>query len=252
MKNKKIFFSLFAILVLFCAVAIFSFFLSRPSREIEKIEKIEEIKENASEENGVGSVSLPTVIIDAGHGGEDGGAIGVNGAYEKDINLAISLKLKEKLDALGIPCALTRSEDILLYDRNTDFEGRKKKLDLQYRKDFAESYENAIFISVHQNSFSEEKYSGLQIYYSRNDKDSQRLALTVESAIKKELQKENSRASKEASSSIYLLDKLYCPAILIECGFISNKEECARLCDESYQNELCEIISDSVRLFLTE
>ena len=144
MKPSKIFLSLFLIFLVFiiCALGGFLLFyrISDKSIEPEPLEKPTEP-----------SISLPTVIIDAGHGGEDGGAIGKNGAYEKDINLEISKKLKARLEALGIPCELTRSEDILLYDRNADFEGKKKKLDLLARYEFASKYQNAVFISIHQN-----------------------------------------------------------------------------------------------------
>ena len=189
------------------------------------------------------------IIIDAGHGGEDGGAIGKNGAYEKDINLIIAKKLKEKLDNYGIPCVLTRETDILLYDKNTDYEGKKKKLDLLARKEFAEKYDNAIFISIHQNSFSKSQYSGFQVYYSPNNPSSKILAQHLQSTVRNQLQPNNDRAIK-SSSSIYLLDELFCPAVLIECGFISNEAECERLCDDSYQNALCDILCDAITKFI--
>ena len=191
------------------------------------------------------------IVIDAGHGGEDGGAIGANGAYEKDINLTLANKLKSKLDEKNIPCVLTRSTDILLYDKNADYEGKKKRLDLLARKEFAESYENAIFISIHQNSYPKAQYRGFQIYYSPNNAVSNELAILIEKTVKDSILQSNTRASKKADSSIYLLDKLYCPAVLIECGFLSNPEECALLCDENYQNELCDSITDGVVKFIS-
>ncbi len=196
------------------------------------------------------TLNLPTVIIDAGHGGEDGGAIGKNGAYEKDINLEIAKKLKSRLDSLNIPCVLTRSTDILLYDRNTDYQGKKKKLDLLARKEFAEKYDNAIFISIHQNSYPKEQYSGFQAYYSSNADTSRTLATTIEKSVRNSLQPSNNRASKQADSSIYLLDKLQCPAVLLECGFLSNATECNLLCAEQYQNNLCNAIVEGIIEFL--
>ena len=112
----------------------------------------------------------PIVVIDAGHGGEDGGAIGVNGVYEKDLNLSIALLLDEWLRAEGFETVLTRSEDILLYDKNSDYFGQKKVQDLAARRKIAEQYENAILISIHMNAFPESKYSGLQVYYSKNNR----------------------------------------------------------------------------------
>ena len=244
MKATTRFLSLFLVLILFSAVSLASFFFLSLNQE-----KSDNKSEEAPQAQDP-TVNLPTVIIDAGHGGEDGGAIGKNGAYEKDVNLAISMKLKAKLDELGIPCALTRSRDTLLYDKNADYEGRKKKLDLLARKEFAEKYENAIFISIHQNSYPKEQYSGFQVYFSPNDPNSRELAISLEQSVRDALQPSNRRVSKEADSSIYLLYNLYCPAVLIECGFLSNSEECNKLCDEEYQNKLCEAVSESIAGFV--
>lgn len=237
MKPNRIFLSLFILFLIFilCTLGCFIFF--------EKSHSEQNAKPTPAETRDEPSVALPTVIIDAGHGGEDGGAIGKNGAYEKDINLEISKKLKARLEALGIPCELTRSEDILLYDKSADFEGRKKKLDLLARKEFADGYENAIFISIHQNSFPKEQYDGFQVYYSPNNEASRLIALNLERAVANALPETRCRESKAGTSSIYLLDKLSCPAVLVECGFISNEAECSRLCDEEYQNKLCEAIA---------
>lgn len=234
MKSTKLFISLFFIFLAFLALSlgVFYFFNHKSKQDITQ-------KETESQPP---PIVYPTVIIDAGHGGEDGGAIGKNGAYEKDINLELAKKLKSKLDSFGIPCVLTRSTDILLYDRNTDYEGKKKKLDLLARKEFAEQYEDAIFISIHQNSYPKEQYSGFQAYYSANEPTSKLLALSIEKSVRSSLQPQNNRASKQADSSIYLLDKLYCPAVLLECGFLSNQIECENLCEEEYQNRLCEAI----------
>jgi len=192
----------------------------------------------------------PIIIIDAGHGGEDGGTIGINGVFEKDINLSLAKKLHAKLTALGIDCILTREEDILLYDRNVDYQGRKKILDMQARKSIVESYENAVFISIHQNSFSQSKYSGFQAYYSPNDPKSLELVTLIEKSVKSYIQPNNRRASKVSNGNIYLLDKLSCPAVLLECGFLSNPEECALLTSEEYQNELCNTIADAINEFI--
>ncbi len=196
--------------------------------------------------------SYPTVIIDAGHGGEDGGAIGADGSLEKDLNLSIAQKLFDTLTASGINCVMTRSEDILLYDRNQDYKGRKKALDMQARLNIAQKYGDAIFVSIHQNSFPTKKYSGFQVYYSPNNARSQILAQTLENSVREKLQPNNNRASKSSDGKIYLLDKLSCPAVLIECGFLSNPEECALLRTEEYQKRLCETVSDAIISFLNE
>lgn len=244
MKALKIFLPIFLIILVFSFVAVFNFFILKDSGNDSQPPKSEApVKEDRQ--------NLPTVIIDAGHGGEDGGAIGLNGAYEKDINLIIAKKLKERLDARSIPCVLTRESDILLYDKNGDYEGKKKKLDLLARKELAEKYENAIFISIHQNSFSKSQYSGLQVYYSPNNAASYLLASRIQSTIKEELQPNNHRAIKK-SSGIYLLEELFCPAVLIECGFLSNQAECERLCEESYQNAMCDILCEVIEKITVE
>ena len=194
----------------------------------------------------------PTVIIDAGHGGEDGGAVGINGVFEKELNLSISQKLYDELTSSGIVCVMTRTDDRLLYDRNADYEGRKKVLDMQARLAVAEKYPDAIFVSIHQNTFTEEKYSGLQVYYSTASPLSIKLAQSVESTVRSKLQPTNDRVSKADNGSIYLLRKLSCPAVLVECGFISNREECELLCDGGYQTRLAESLSDAIIAFLNE
>ena len=180
----------------------------------------------------------PIIIIDAGHGGEDGGAIGNNGIYEKDLNLTISENLADMLGAAGYDVVMTRTEDKLLYDKTQDFKGRKKILDLAGRLEIANKYSDAIFISIHMNSFPQEKYSGLQVYYSKNNDNSKIIAEIIQSSVKAHLQPNNNRACKEASSNIFLLDRAQSAAVLIECGFLSNNEECALLSTEEYQRKL--------------
>ena len=240
MKALRLFFCIFLLTAVFSAISLVTFLYLNESLEA---------PHGVLQENGENGKKQYTVVIDAGHGGEDGGAIGKNGAYEKDINLMLAKKLKERLVSLGITCELTRESDILLYDKSADYEGKKKKLDLQARKEFAERYENAIFISIHQNSFSKSQYSGLQVYYSTNDPASRILASKIQADIKEKLQPNNNRAIKP-SSSIYLLDELTCPAVLVECGFLSNQAECERLCDESYQNALCDIMCEVIAEFV--
>lgn len=188
------------------------------------------------------SPSRPIVIIDAGHGGEDGGAVGANGVYEKDLNLLIAADLKDMLSAEGIDTVMTRETDIMLYDKNVNYKGRKKMLDLAARLKIAESYEDCIFVSIHMNSFPDKKYSGLQVYYSPNHTDSKILAESIQKNVSVNLQPENSRSVKKAGSNIYLLDRIQSPAVLIECGFISNHEECELLSSKEYRQKLTLLI----------
>lgn len=179
-----------------------------------------------------------TVVLDAGHGGEDGGAASASGILEKDINLAVTLRLRDLLEANGIPVVLTRSTDVLLYDRNVDYRGKKKALDLAARRKIAEETEGCIFVSIHMNAFPQTQYSGLQVWYSPNNVHSATLAEAVQSLVQNQLQPENDRRIKRATSSIYLLHHLSNPAILVECGFLSNPEEANKLASDDYQNQL--------------
>ena len=181
---------------------------------------------------------LPTIIIDAGHGGEDGGTVGKDGTLEKELNLSISEKLRDLFCAAGYNVVMTREDDTLLYDKNADYKGRKKELDLAKRVEIANSCENAVFISIHMNSFPDPKYSGLQVYYSKNNTDSTEIAANVQAMIHDNLQRNNNRQTKPAGQNIFVLDRIRIPAVLIECGFLSNAEECYMLTQDEYQKKL--------------
>ncbi len=184
-----------------------------------------------------------TVIIDAGHGGEDGGASSADGTKEKDLNLSVALNLGKLLESDGYSVIYTRFDDSMLY---TTSEGSKKMQDLKNRLNIARENEEAIFISIHMNKFSQEKYSGLQVFYSTNNKISEELAKIIQRNTHKFQQTENNREIKSAGSNIYLLHNINNPAVLVECGFLSNQEECKRLKDETYRKEIALVIYSSV------
>ena len=179
-----------------------------------------------------------TVILDAGHGGEDGGASSASGILEKDLNLSITFLLKDFLEANGIRVVMTRTDDRLLYDTSVDYNGRKKALDLAARKKIGEETPNSIFVSIHMNAYPQTQYSGLQVWYSPNHEDSKAIADNIQNTVQELLQPENNRRIKPATSSIYLLHRLKSPAVLVECGFLSNEAEAARLSSPEYQKEL--------------
>ena len=185
--------------------------------------------------------SLPTIVIDAGHGGEDGGASLYGGAPEKELNLHISNDLRDMLTVLGFNVVMTRTDDTLLYDKNADYHGHKKSMDLANRLKIARETENGLLISIHMNAFPETKYSGLQVYYSKNDASSQRLALLVQELNRSLISPENERKIKPAGSNIYLLDRFEGTAILIECGFLSNDSERALLNTAEYRQKLAAV-----------
>ena len=184
-----------------------------------------------------------TVVLDAGHGGEDGGAVSASGIYEKDLNLAVSMQVRDLLVANGVEVVMTRTTDTLLYDRNEDYHGRKKALDLAARRKIGEETEGAIFVSIHMNAYPLSQYSGLQVWYSKNDAESRVIADTIQSRVQGALQPENDRRTKAATSGIYLLHHLTCPAVLVECGFLSNAAEAERLNTPEYQKQLALLIT---------
>lgn len=179
----------------------------------------------------------PILVIDAGHGGEDGGASGANGLCEKDVNLRIAEALRDQLTLAGIKVVMTRTDDRLLYDPTVDYHGRKKMLDLRARLDIMRETPNAVFVSIHQNAFPQTQYHGLQVYCSPNTAESARLGELIRTHALA-LDPENHRKCKTADSAIYLLHRAECPAVLVECGFLSNPDECARLGDTAYLGEL--------------
>ncbi len=192
----------------------------------------------------------PMIVIDAGHGGEDGGAIGVNGCIEKELNLDIALITYDLLRASGVNAVLTRSEDVLLYDKDTP--GKKKAQDVRNRVAIAEEYDNSILISIHMNTYPAAKYSGAQIYYSPNRPESEVIAKTCQENIKEYLQPNNTRETKPATSAIYLLHNVQRPAVLVECGFISNQEEAELLSTEGYRHKVACIIYASIIEYLNK
>ncbi len=196
------------------------------------------------------ALPFPTIIIDAGHGGEDGGTVGIGGLYEKNVNLDIAFMLHDILVSEGYNVVLTRDEDILLYDRSVDYKGRKKALDLAARVKIAEEAGYCIFVSIHMNSFPDPRYSGLQVYYSQNNKNSYLLAEEIQSLVRSSLQPKNNRKTKPAGSNIFVLDRISSPAILIECGFLSSPEECAALASNEYKQKLSLIISLAIQKYI--
>ena len=184
------------------------------------------------------AIPMRTIVLDAGHGGEDGGAVSASGLIEKDVNLRLTLMLRDLLVANGVKVVLTRESDTLLYDKNADYHGRKKALDLAARKKIAEETPNSIFVSIHMNTYPLPTCQGLQVWYSPNNPSSQKIAEQVQSTTRALLQQKNDRTVKKAGSSIYLLHHINTPAILVECGFLSSPQEAERLADENYLKEL--------------
>lgn len=186
-----------------------------------------------------------TVVIDAGHGGKDGGTIGIDGSCEKAINLSIALDLYDFLAVSGIIVDLTRNGDYELYNAGE----KRNKSDLYNRLDYINSKSNAVLISIHQNHFENENEWGTQIWYSENDEKSKILADKILFSIKQNLQQDNKRENKPSGDDYYLLHKASVPSVMIECGFMSNTQENKKLQDIEYQKDfafsiLCGICED--------
>lgn len=182
--------------------------------------------------------STPTIIIDAGHGGEDGGATGINGTFEKDINLKIAQNLESMLLISGFKTIMTRDDDYDISNSGLTTVRERKVSDLNNRLKLIESTPDCIFISIHQNKFSQSQYWGSQVFYSKNDDSSKILASNIREAIVSFLQPDNKREIKPADKNIYILYNSTRPAVLVECGFLSNATEEQKLNSEKYQKEM--------------
>ncbi|MFQ9064487.1 MAG: N-acetylmuramoyl-L-alanine amidase [Eubacterium sp.] len=175
-----------------------------------------------------------TVIIDPGHGGIDVGTVGIDGSLEKNINLSISLDLYDYLMVSGINTVLTRDGDYEVYKTGE----KRTKSDLYNRMDFINSVPNSILISIHQNHFENEAEWGTQVWFSPNDEISPTLADKILRSVKKNIQPENKRENKVSDNSYYILYKAQKPSVMVECGFVSNKNENNKLQDKEYQKDM--------------
>lgn len=179
------------------------------------------------------------VVIDPGHGGVDGGATSCTGVLESNINLKIALRLNDLMHLLGIKTVLIRDTDCSVYTQGNTI-AQKKVSDLKQRVKIVNEQENAVLISIHQNYFSDSRYYGPQVFYGREE-ESVAFARSMQQALTENLCAGSNRQAK-AAKEVYLMENVDCTALLIECGFISNPEEEAKLLDASYQKDLCCVI----------
>lgn len=181
-----------------------------------------------------------TIVIDAGHGGEDGGAIGISGVTESLLNLSISLRMEQFLEFLGYQTYMIRKTDTAVYTEGTTF-SEKKVSDLKNRVSIINSIDPAILVSIHQNHFPQNQYSGAQVFYSCSD-GSKELAETMQPLLRQVLDPENQRNCRQADS-VYLMKQIRCPGVLVECGFLSNSREEALLQQPEYQKKIISAIA---------
>jgi len=193
---------------------------------------------------------LPTIIIDAGHGGVDGGSSGADGTVEKDINLSIALKLRDMLEFYGFETVMIREDDRSIHSDGATTIREKKVSDLHNRLNIINSTDNCLFISIHQNYFEQSKYSGTQVFYSSNNPESEKLAQIVQETVVEMIQNDNTRQIKQAEKNIYLLYKAEKPAIMIECGFMSNENELKLLKSDEYQQQMALSITNGILKYM--
>ena len=188
------------------------------------------------------------IVLDAGHGGVDGGATSCSGVLESRYNLEIALRLRDLFHLLGYETIMTRTEDVSIYTKGETI-AQKKMSDLKERVRIVNEAENAILLSIHQNTFSDSRYHGAQVFYA-NTEGSKQFAAQLQTALVQSLNPESNRKCKQ-SKGIYLMEHITNPGVLIECGFLSNSQEDALLQTPEYQRNLCIVIAAVTDRFLS-
>lgn len=235
MKNKKTIIISFVLLTLI----ILSFYIFNLVSHVKLTSGIQKAQE-----------SEITVIIDAGHGGADGGAVGTDGGAEKVINLEISQYLEKMLNSYGVKTKMTRTTDDSIHSEDAGTLREKKVSDIHNRMSIMENTKNCVFVSIHQNKFSNSALWGTQVFYSPNTTESAELADLIQSNVRNIIQPDNKRVIKKSGSSIYLLYNAKKTAVLVECGFVSNPEENNKLKNPNYQQQMAFSIACGIMEYL--
>lgn len=215
-------------------VLILSFGISRTASEVSSIQE-QQIR--------------PVVVIDPGHGGMDGGTTSCTGVSESKINLEISLRLNDLLGLLGYDTVMTRTEDVSLNTQGDTVRAQKQS-DLKNRVLAVNDLENAILLSIHQNHFPQSQYSGPQVFYAP-DSQSQALAEQMQSKLNSSVAPNSSRTCKKADG-VYLMEHIDTTGVLVECGFLSNPTEEAKLQQAEYQKKLCSVIAATMANYIEQ
>ena len=190
------------------------------------------------------------VVIDPGHGGDDPGKVGINNIKEKEVNLAISLKLRDQLINKGYDVVLTRLEDVILNDGDRfskvgDLNERCRIINNTYQIN-----KKCVMISIHQNSFAQQSVQGAQSFYYQRSEESKRLGEVIQNKFNEKINMKEKKA--KPNDSYYMLLNSKCPGVILECGFLSNPDESERLKDEKYQADLAEIICEGIDVYFGE
>lgn len=188
------------------------------------------------------------VVVDAGHGGYDPGKVGISGVLEKDINLAIACKVRRILEKEGIQVVMTRKEDV---DLCAEAGGSKKSTDMRKRVEIMNASGAAVAVSIHQNSFTDASSHGSQVFYYEASKEGETLAKTIQESIKGVITEENHRQAKP-NREYYILKKVSCPVVIVECGFLSNQREEMLLTEEDYQEKMAQGIVKGILQYVSQ
>lgn len=236
---KRKYMELFMTVVMLLVIAVFSFGANGMGTGVKYNKKAEKDKKEEY---------IGTVVLDAGHGGNDPGKVGVNKCIESDINLSIVLKLKDYLEKNNVQVVLTRKDKNGLYDEN---DTNKKVTDMKNRCKIINEADCDLMVSIHQNSYSSSGVKGAQVFYFKNSNDGEKIAKIIQARLIDEVDKDNGRQSKD-NDSYYILKNVECPAVIVECGFLSNYEEAELLCDEKYQEKLAIAIGNGIIEYLSK
>lgn len=196
--------------------------------------------------------TVQKIILDAGHGGFDGGAVASDGTVEKNINLAITLKIADMLRFAGFDVILTRDADTGTEDDEGQPIASRKKSDLHNRLTLMQENEDAIFISIHLNKFTTSAAFGAQVFYSPKFDEARQLGVCVQKSVVGLLQPENNRVVKQGNKNTFLLKNAPIPSVIVECGFLSNSQELERLKTEEYQSQMAFAVTDGIISFLNK
>lgn len=197
------------------------------------------------------SVNIPTsetialekaVIIDAGHGDPDGGALGSDGTREAELNLAVAQRLAQLFAEADTQVIMTRTTSEGIHDKELVGISAQKKSDMRRRREIQQSMDGALFISIHMNYFSDSKYYGAQVVYDGQSDTSKRLAECIQASLKEHVDEENNREAMKSNGKLFLLKSPSVPSVIVECGFMSNANELAMLKSEEYQDRLAKAI----------
>lgn len=194
----------------------------------------------------------PVIILDAGHGGFDGGCVSAEGVPEKGINLSILLRLKDLLEVNGYKVVVTRDSDVSIHDSGIEGLANQKSSDMDNRLELFNKYDNAVCLSIHQNQFTDPIYHGAQMFYSATDSRSETLAKSLQESFAEILQPDNTREIKLCGKELFLCYFSKNPTVMVECGFLSNPEEASMLNTEEYQQKIAMTIFSGLNDYLSE